>query len=246
MSLAIGGSYADCRVENAKNSTIGIFDASTGELKRHIAILPQIAALGEEGDDIRANMTSCEDILHLNTVHVVKDKRQARFFPNGKVGDLLISMRRVDTIALLDRDTSAIKWHVTGGFKRQHEPIITDRGTVILFDNLGSNGKNGASRIVEIDIRSRKTVGVYEAQGDDYFESYYRGKVKMLDDHRILVQEDHRHESNEHDVTMFTLDCPGPYISNACRKSLVFKGRPDLFQYTNAEILRDDPDDTVM
>jgi hypothetical protein len=241
MSMPRRGSDADCPLENVLHHTIGVFDASTGELKRHIAILPQIAALGEEGDDIRTHMKACREPLHLNTVHVVKDEKQAHFFPNGKVGDLLISLRRVDTIALLDRDTSEVKWHVTGPFKRQHDPIITDRGTIILFDNLGGDAPNGTSRIVEIDIGSREVVGIYEATGDDYFESYYRGKVKMLDDRRILIQEDFSNNSNNHDVTMFTLDCPGPYISNACRKSLVFRGRPDLFRYTNAELLESDP-----
>jgi len=169
-------------------------------------------------------------------VHIVKNEQHAAYFPDGKVGDLLISLRNLNTIALLDRDTSAMKWHVTGLFKEQHEPILTNRGTVIVFDNLGGDPPNGVSRLVEIDIASRKTVGTYEATGDDFFQSDIRGKTVMLDDHRILVQEENPIETG-HPATMFILDCPGRYLSNDCVKQTIFSGKAKEFRYENAMIL---------
>jgi hypothetical protein len=237
LSKSIGYSFARCSVSKAFNDIINVYDFSTGELKRTIEILPLIAALGEEGMDIHKKLTVCNDPLHTNRVHIVREEGQAGYFPNGKVGDLLISLRNPNTIALLDGDTYAIKWHMTGGFRRQHEPVITDHGTIILFDNFGSDQRNGRSRIVEMDIASHKMVGMWEASGKDYFESEIRGKVKILDDHRLLVQEE---SPFGNDASMFVLDCPGPHVSSDCQKSLVFKGNNGSFRYENVEILQED------
>jgi len=139
---------------------------------------------------------------------------------------------------LLDKHTHRAKWYVfgknTGGFTRQHDPRITDRGTIMLFDNLGSDVENGQSRVVEIDIKSRKMVGVYEAKDGGYFHSKVRGKVFLLDN-RVYVQQQARKKNKP--VTMFILDCPGKYISNKCKRTEIFSGDSRKYQYDNAVIL---------
>jgi hypothetical protein len=240
LSRAIGGRFGQCAMENAATDVIRIYDYTTGEQAKPIEILPLIAALGKKGDEIRTRFVKCDDPIHLNKIQVVKEEEQAQYFPNGKVGDLLISLRDVHTIALLDRDTHEIKWHVTGQFKSQHEPVITNHGTVIVFDNWGGDPANGASRIVEIDIHSRKTVGTYEATGDDYLQSNSLGKVAILNDNRILVEEQNPPRDTLHSATLFALDCPEPYISNECKKKMIFSGSFPKYQYTNVITLEND------
>jgi hypothetical protein len=111
---------------------------------------------------------------------------------------------------------------------------------VLVFDNWGGDAANGASRLVEIGIRSRKTVGTYEATGSDFFQSDTAGKVTLLTDHQILVQEQNPpKKETPHDATMFILDCPGRYISNACEKEVIFRGEPSRYSYENAAILQE-------
>jgi hypothetical protein len=234
LSERIGYQYSRCTTRNAQQDTIRIFDYDTGEYERSIDILPLIADLGDE--EMLKNFVECQDPTHLNDFEVIKNAEHASFFPNGKVGDILVSIRNLNTVALLDRDTSEIKWHVTDKFKRQHSPIITDWGTIIIFDNEGSDARNGRSRIVEIDIASRELVGVYEASGDDFMESRSRGKVKLFGNRLIVDVES---PSPHHDAMMFILDCPSYPISDACKKTMIFSGTSPMCDFENAVILRE-------
>lgn len=227
LSQQIGHEFAKCNVNYAMNSTIEIFDYQTGEHLNTIELLPIIAA--HEGTDaLRQSIYECDDPLHLNSIQIIKSKKHARYFPNGKAGDMIVSLREINTIMLLDKDTSEIKWYVVGGntgkFKMQHSPRLTDRGTLLVFDNLGSDEPNGQSRIVEVDIASGELHGFYEATGDEYFESRRGGKIQIVDN-RIVV---YSHGSNKHQITsMFVLDCSETYVSHACTRMDIFSGPPE-------------------
>ncbi len=233
VSQAIGYKYATCKQNNAVHDTIRVLDADTGKLKKNIPLLPIIASFKDGNEAMVKNISNCTDPLHTNDIQIIKDDRTAHFFPQGKVGDMLISMRNISTILLLDGDTLQVKWHVTNKTVQQHSPRITDWGTLLVFDNLSSDKQNGRSRITEISIDSGNVLGYWEATGNDYFESYYRGKVTIFKN-RIIVQSQDSHSRNN---SMFVLDCPGHPISMACKKTTIFTGKPPNFRYDNAVLL---------
>ena len=139
-----------------------------------------------------------------------------------------------NTILLIDKDTLKAKWSVTGEFKWQHSPRVTDHGTIILFDNLGSDEANGRTRITEVDISTRKRIGFWEATGDEYFDAFSRGKVTLVCD-RILVQSQSVEGSLSADL--FYLDCPSNRVSLDCKKTTVFEADPMAVNYDNAIFL---------
>ncbi|MFD4406728.1 arylsulfotransferase family protein [Nocardia sp. NPDC058499] len=85
------------------------------------------------------------DLLHANTVEVV----QAH--PAGLWGDgeVLVSMRELDTIAVLDLSAGAVRWWWgPGEVSGQHQPTMLPNGNLLVFDN---GQRHGYSRVLEID-----------------------------------------------------------------------------------------------
>jgi len=213
ISQKIGPYFQNCYKKNSFNDTIEIFDEKLGQ---HIKTI-ELNHLFVEFTDLHFYFRNCVDPIHLNDVRIIKEKSHAKFFKDGKVGDLLISLGNIHTIALLDKDTYQIKWYAHGDFTRQHSPRITNRGTIIIFDNVSSNPKNGNARVTEIDIKTKKVVGFYEATKDDYFLSEVGGRIQLIDD-RIFVQE-------SDNGRVFELVCyeKEEYLSNKCKQKVILE-----------------------
>jgi hypothetical protein len=73
-----------------------------------------------------------------------------------------------------------------GSWKAQHEPVLLDEGTLLLFDNLG--GDRG-SRILELDPTSGAIRWSYEASGEAEFFSPVCGSVQRLANGNLLITE---------------------------------------------------------
>ncbi len=231
-SQQIGHDYAACATDNSSDDIVRIFDTETGEIVRSINLMDMLAA--SDAEDMKKAIYDCADPLHLNDIQIVRTQEHADYFPDGKIGDILVSMRKVNSLMLLDRDTGEIKWSVTNLTKRQHSPRITDRGTLIVFDNFGSDRDNGRSQVTEIDIAKRVVVGSWDATGDDTFESYRGGKLIPLnnEDTLVLSQEGYKGEAS-----VFMLHCLTGSITSDCEKKPVFDGTAPYFAYDNAVVL---------
>lgn len=239
--------YTRCDIKNGVADVIYVFDYDNGQLLRTLDLLPLIDGMKNEEhrQEIRNYMTNCQDPLHLNAVELLKNKQEAGYFPAGKVGDMLISLRDIHALLLLDRDTGRVKWSVVGGdngkFKHQHSPLVTDRGTVLVFDNKGSDAPNGLSRIVELDIATGELTGYYEARGNEYFQSEIRGKIKLLPDGRILVSQEKNNRTypGKDHVALFVLDCSDQHVSDNCERIDIFTSKSDAYNFHNAVMLTD-------
>ena len=146
----------------------------------------------------------------MNDVRVLNETK-AKFFNKGKKGDMLVSLRHLDMVALIDKDTHDVKWHVQGKFKNQHSPRVTENGTLLVFDNHYETKK---SRIVEIDISTKDVVGYYSGV-DSKFYSTTRGRIQLLNN-RIFVQSSDQGE-------IFEILCNSKFLSdNNCKSKYLF------------------------
>ena len=59
----------------------------------------------------------CMNPIHFNDIQIIKSHKHASYFENGKIGDILISLRNIHTVALIDKDNYKIKWSVSGLFQ---------------------------------------------------------------------------------------------------------------------------------
>ena len=97
------------------------------------------------------------DIFHTNTLELL-DGSLAHRSPAFRAGNILISVRELDVIAVLDPRAESIVWAVKGPWSRQHEPTVLANGNILLCDNVGHQG---TSRVMEIDPVTNETVWEY-------------------------------------------------------------------------------------
>jgi outer membrane protein assembly factor BamB len=141
------------------------------------------------------------DYLHNNGIDVVgpKDAAALRLGAFVKPGQVLLSFREIDTIALLDLDEERIVWAVRGPWLAQHDPDILEDGNILLFDNLGNfldingsdaEGHGGRSRIIEFDPSTTEIVWQYAGTPEEPFESDVRASQERLANGNTLITEE--------------------------------------------------------
>ena len=125
------------------------------------------------------------DVIHTNAVKVLSRKLAPKF-PMFKAGQLMISPRHLDTIAMLDPDSGKVTWAARGPWHAQHDPSFLDNGHLLLFDNLGSVK---SSRVLEYDPQNQSFPWWYP---DDYgtrFLHTHPGVTQRLPNGNTLIVE---------------------------------------------------------
>lgn len=97
------------------------------------------------------------DLFHTNTLEYL-DGRGADRLPALAEGNFLISVRELDTIAVVDPRTRRVVWAMSGMWHRQHQPTLLDNGDLLVFDNLGRNDR---SRVLEFDPLTHRIAWSY-------------------------------------------------------------------------------------
>lgn len=132
------------------------------------------------------------DPLHNNTVEMLRADMAAAF-PLFAAGDIMVSMRNINTIAVLDGKTKQIKWSLTGPFLGQHDPDFLPNGHILLYDNriTGGSPTFGNSRLIEIDPLTHRIVWQWQGQGIYAFYNESRGEAAPLPNGNVLAVDSH-------------------------------------------------------
>jgi hypothetical protein len=123
------------------------------------------------------------DLFHTNTIQVL-DGSLAHRSPIFRKGNILISVRNINVIAVVDLDTEKVIWALSGQWIAQHEPTLLPGGTILLFDN---QGHRGMSKVIEIDPLSQEIVWAYEGTPDNGFYTESSGSVYRLPNGNTLI-----------------------------------------------------------
>ena len=170
-------------------------DAETGAIQQTIDIREDvIAAHGLEGilairthphaDELRYQV----DPFHGNDVEPLPTAL-ADAFPMFEPGDLMISLRELNLVAVLDPETGAARWWHHGPWFRQHDPDYLPDGRISVYDNgMGL----GVSRVIVIDPATNEWEVTFEGNEDVPFYSWQRGVHQVLDNGDILLTEAER------------------------------------------------------
>ena len=135
-------------------------DPVSGEFLRRISLIEDIMLkqdqMGIFGvlryDEVTPSRYQ-SDPFHPNDVEILgPDKSGA--FPLFEEGDIMISLRSLNLVAVLDPDTLKVKWWQHGPWHRQHDPDFQTDGTITVFDNRLDLGQ---SQIIKIDPQSVNT-----------------------------------------------------------------------------------------
>lgn len=131
-----------------------------------------------------------EDPIHHNDVEVLRPAMAAAF-PMFKAGDMLLSLRNLNTIMVVDGESRRITWVMTGPFLLQHDPDFLPNGHIMVFDNRATGGSPvfGYSEILEIDPLTREIVWRYQGSDAEPFYTRERGEQQLLPNGNVLVTE---------------------------------------------------------
>lgn len=102
-------------------------------------------------NQVNHSPTATDDTMHLNDVEIFPDSLEEGVFSHG---DILVSLRNINSVVVFDPETLKIKHIATGMFLRQHDPDFTSGDTYTVFDNRNLGHTEGPipprSRIVEV------------------------------------------------------------------------------------------------
>ncbi|MDH3691406.1 MAG: hypothetical protein OEU36_18355 [Gammaproteobacteria bacterium] len=191
--------YLVCEDGTFAYDVISVLDQS-GEKIREIDVLESIiesdlAGLLNSNKQQQEEIETC-DPTHLNDVRVLSEE-VAGEFPDFSQGDLLISLRSLNTVGVLDKDTNLFKWFYVGSAHHQHSPRYGRNGHVFLFDNYGGRESRGISRVLSVDVNTRMSQAVFPRNGvrlpTRAFHSDTAGHMDLnLTGDRVLVSFTHQ------------------------------------------------------
>jgi len=126
------------------------------------------------------------DIFHTNTIEILGDSFKSPL-PAFKPGNALISIRNLHVIGVVDLEKKSLVWMMQGPWMLQHEPQMMPNGDILLFDNIGGEGKY--SRILQFNPTSGEIVWQYQGKAPDDLYSRYGGTVHLLPNGNMVVAE---------------------------------------------------------
>ena len=178
-----------------RDETIVRLDAETGAETRALDLRADILTAngGQEGVfSIRTHADGADrplsyepDPFHANDVEPLRPEMAAAF-PGLEAGDLLISLRELNLVAVVDPDDGRLRWWRHGPWLKQHDPDFEPDGTITVYDNRTGSG---ASRILRIDPKTDAVETVFEGSEAAPFYSWQRGKHQVLPNGNLLVTE---------------------------------------------------------
>jgi hypothetical protein len=135
------------------------------------------------------NMRPRGDLMHTNSIEVL-DGSLETLSDIYRRGNLLVSLRKLETIAIVDPETARVVWAASAGpnhmWAQQHDPTVLSQGDILLFDNIGRNGK---SRVIEFDPAEEEIVWQYPADDAGSLYSKSCGANQVLPNGNILITE---------------------------------------------------------
>lgn len=151
------------------------------------------------GDSFARDGVWRTNLEHLNKIAELGTATAAAF-PMFEPGDLAISLRSYNLIAVIDPDDWRVKWHQTGPWRRQHDPEFLPNGRIAVFNNntyrtsLLTNDRFDpeapfVSNVLELDPSDRSWHAVYGNRPGQEFLSVIRGKIDPTPGGGYLVTE---------------------------------------------------------
>ena len=185
--------WAEPKWEGGQDQYMVRFDPETGKTLESIGIIDDVVAKSPHNSvaltipegfafDKRSDPDQTVDIIHPNDVEALT-AAMAPAFPQFKAGDLLISLRNINLLAVIDRQTHDVLWAQYGPWKDQHDADFNPDGTISVFSN---NIDRNRSSIIQVDPKTNQARDMFWGSGLD-FDSYIMGKQQHLPNGNWLI-----------------------------------------------------------
>jgi hypothetical protein len=171
------------------------------------------------GFDALLGPLSKGDVLHANSVKALTPARAGKF-PLFQAGQVLISLRSFDCLAVLDVRQRSVVWAARGPWRIQHDAEFLDNGHLLLFDN---HGWHKGCRVLEYDPVTQAIPWAYsDADASPFFASFRGMKQRLSNGNTLIVDPENRRlfEVTRGKEIVWELYCsfpsdrPGPQTGN--------------------------------
>ncbi len=125
------------------------------------------------------------DVLHTNTIQYI-DAALGAASSVADEGDVLVSMRELDRLAVIDLESGQMTWTARGPWRAQHEPVLLADGNMLLFDNKGHENR---SSVLEFDPVTQEIAWSYGKERPLAFYSATCGSAQRLANGNTLITE---------------------------------------------------------
>lgn len=126
------------------------------------------------------------DIFHTNAIKIL-DGRVANDNKAFQKGNVLVSVRELNLLAVIDPEKATVLWVTEGPWKAQHEPIVLRNGNILLFDNRGGGT---FSRVLEFHPNFPTNIlWSYSALPPESFYSPIVGSQQRLSNGNTLITD---------------------------------------------------------
>ncbi|MFQ5622523.1 MAG: arylsulfotransferase family protein [Paracoccaceae bacterium] len=179
---------------NSQDQKLARFDPETGETLETIDLVDDVIRLSPATAllaaippgftfERRAWDWSMSDIFHPNDIEPLPAEI-AGAFPQFSPGDLLISLRNLNLVAVLERRTHRILWSAHGPWFKQHDPDWQRDGTITVFSN---NPGRQRSDIVRIDPKTNVAKLLFGDGGPRFYSDVMGAHEKLPNGNWLIL-----------------------------------------------------------
>jgi hypothetical protein len=124
-----------------------------------------------------------KDPLHTNHIQLLTSELAPKF-PQFSAGQVLLTLRHLNAVAVLDLQKRSVVWAATGPWRAQHAAQFLDNGRLLIFDNLGWES---GSRILEYDPPTKSITWSFSTEGTGPFVTADGGICQRLPNGNTLI-----------------------------------------------------------
>ncbi|MBB3229605.1 arylsulfotransferase family protein [Halomonas stenophila] len=137
-------------------------------------------------EDASGEISYLLDPFHINDAEPLHSD-MASAFPMFEAGDVLISFRELNLVAVVDPESGRMKWWQHGPWFKQHDPDFEPDGRITVYDNGTGTGASKIRRIRPVDGADVETL--FAGSEEVPFYTWRRGKHQTLPNGNILLTE---------------------------------------------------------
>lgn len=160
--------------------------SADGKTLREISILDALLASDQYKGMWLDSGRSDPDIFHTNSLFLVGDA-MARRLPGVSKGDVLLSLRHLNAVAIVNPASEKVVWAATGDFRMQHDADELANGDLLVFDNLHKGIT--ASSVEAYDPTTMSQTWIFAGSEGEPFFTRNSGRQQRLDNGNTLLVE---------------------------------------------------------
>jgi hypothetical protein len=127
------------------------------------------------------------DPFHSNSIQLLDGTLSDRT-PAFEEGNVLVSIRELDTIAVVDLDAESVVWAASGQWRRQHDATLLPTGRILLFDNWHATG---VSEVLEFDPLTQTVEWSYAgSEGRPFYSETVGTNQRLPNGNTLIVESD--------------------------------------------------------